>query len=200
MNKSNKAIIDPASVDILLRWFQKLTASHGPQFTWWVIDFCYRNKRPFPDWVNAYLGQCARRIGSDHAKQDTLQEIFGFPKKKPGPGGLFDRDREVIREAAKGMFTLGFAVELRRLRQSETAYDARSKAAARVYKTEAMVKFIAPQTNDGAFDDKTLLRDLKEQLQLKKLPRTIEGWMDVTDFDGRRFEAIVKRYISFLPD
>jgi hypothetical protein len=199
MNKSNTTettTLDRAGLDILLRWFQKLAAIRGPYFTWWVIDLCERNKIPFPDWVNTYLGQCARRMKSDK----TMQEIFGFPKKKPGPGGLFDQDRQVIREAGKRMFTLAFAIALRRLRQGETPYDARSKAAATVYKNEAMVKFIAPQTKDGAFDDKTLLRDLKEQLQLKKLPRTIEGWMDVTDLDGQPLKAILKRASSFAPD
>ena len=201
MNKSDNAgpvTIDQAGLDILLRWFQKLAAIGGPYFTWWVIDLCERNKIPFPDWVNAYLGQCARRMTSDEAKQATLQEIFGFPKKKPGPGGLFDQDREVTREAGKRMFTLAFAIELRRLRQGETSYHARSRAAERVYKNEDMVKFIAPQTKDGTFDDKTLQRDLREQLQLKKLPRTVEGWIAVTD--DRRLEAIVKRVSSFAPD
>jgi hypothetical protein len=109
MNKSDNAgpvTIDQAGLDILLRWFQKLAAIRGPYFTWWVIDLCERNKIPFPDWVNAYLGQCARRMGSDQAKQAPLQEIFGFPKKKPGPGGLFDQDREVIREGVWTLWTL----------------------------------------------------------------------------------------------
>ena len=196
MNKSNEtkpATLDQAGLDSLIGWFQKLAAICGPYFTWWVIDLCVRNKKPFPDWVNGYLGQCARRMRPGK----TLQEISGFPQGKPGPGGLFDQDREVIREAGKGMFTVSFAIELRRLRQGETPFDARSKAAAEVYKNEAMVKFIAPQTKDGTFDDKTLQRDLKEQLQLKELPRTIEAWMDATD--GRRLEAIVKRLSSFAP-
>src|SRR5262249_56132172 len=99
--------------------------------------------------------------GGGGEKEGRIKGILGLGKKKPGPGGLFEQDREVIREAAKSMFTLGFEIELRRLRQGETPFDARSKAAARVYKNEAMVKFISPQTKDGAFDDKTLQRDLK---------------------------------------
>jgi len=111
--------------------------------------------------------------------------------------GLFDQDREYLREAAKSRFTLDFAMELRRLRRGETPYDARSRAAATIYKDEDLVKFIAPQSRDGHFDDKTLQRDLKEQLQLKKLPRTIQGWMDVTD--PPRLIAIMQKLSSFSP-
>jgi hypothetical protein len=151
--------------------FRKLAANLGPYFAWQAIDVCIKDKRPFPDWVNDYLAGCAERMcdermQSERAKRasdvgKTFQWIFNFPKKKPGPGGLFDPDRELLKEMWKCEFALNFA---NRLYQGDDPVEARGNAGNEMFPDK---------------DDRTLQRYLREQFQLKKLPRSIGEWMPV---------------------
>jgi hypothetical protein len=173
MNRSTPAA--PNHLDKVLGLYQKLAAWRSPVFAWQAIQGCIRHKRPFPDWVTNYLGQCAERMcdgrmQAERAKRaddvgKTLQWIFDFPKKKPGPGGLFDPNGELLKELGKGIFALNFAI---RLHQGEDPVEARGNAGNEFFPDK---------------DDKTLQRYLREEFRLKKLPRTIEEWIPVIDLE-----------------
>jgi len=166
MNRSAPVAFD---LDKALAMYQKLAANRGPVFTWQMIGTCIKHKKQFPDWVIDYLAQCAERMcdgrmQSERAKRaddvgKTFQWIFDFPKKKPGPGGLFDPDDELLKEGAKSAFALDFMM---RVYQGEDSVQARGNAGNEFFPDK---------------EDKTLQRYLREQFQLKKLPRTIDEWM-----------------------
>jgi hypothetical protein len=166
MNKSVPAAFD--DLNKALAMYQKLAANRGPFFTWMMIGTCIEHKKQFPDWVINYLAQCAERMCNGRMQSERAKRtddvgkmflwIFGFPKKKPGPGGLLDPDDELLKEAQKGAFALNFII---RLWQGEDPVQARGNAGNEFF---------------PAKDDKTLQRYLREQLRLKKLPRTIDEW------------------------
>jgi hypothetical protein len=155
--------------------FRKLAANRSPYFAWRVIEGCVRHKKPFPDWVTSYLGQCAERMCAERMQSERAKRaddagkmflwIFDFPKKKPGPGELLDAEGELLKEAGKGAFALSFAL---RLYQGEGPVEARSNAGNEYFPDK---------------DDKTLQRYLREQFRLKKLPRDIDEWGPVIAWD-----------------
>jgi hypothetical protein len=154
---------------------QKFAAIGGPYFAWWAIRICIKHKRQFPDWITDYLGECADRMLSDDAKRisdarKTLLWIFGFPKNRPGPGGLFKPGIEVL----KDQFAVNFALRL------HGGEDDPVKA-----RGDAGDEFL-PGT-----EDRTLQRYLLEVFQLKKMPSTYDQWMAVFD---RHLMAIATRY------
>jgi len=147
------------------RNFKKLAESYGPHFTWWAIQICVRDKKPFPDWITAYLGRCANRIVSGKVNQartrKSVLEIFDFPKKKPGPGG----PRE---EVLKALFAFDFGL---RLLQGQEGEEDNPVAA----RKNAGIEFL-PDT-----DDRSLQRYLRQQFRLGDLPlpETTEEWRPV---------------------
>jgi hypothetical protein len=149
---------------------QKLSAKRSRYFTWQVIRTCVRLKKPFPDWVTDYLGQCAERMCAERFQskragdvRERFQWIFEFPKNKPGPGGLFDQDSSLLKEVEKFTFAVNFAL---RLHLGADPVEARGNAGSEIW----------PDA-----DDRTLQRYLREQFRLKKLPRTFDEWMPVID-------------------
>ena len=173
---------DPNRLLRALEIYQKLSANRSRYFTWQAIRTCVRHKQPFPDWVTDYLGRCADRMCADQMKserpgdaRETFQWIFEFPKNKPGPGGLFDQNRLLLKEVQKVMFGLNFAL---RLHQGEDPVKARGNAG----------NDFLPDT-----DDRTLQRYLRKQFRLKKLPRTFDEWMPV--IDPRNLLPIAKKLI-----
>ena len=179
MNKSAPASFD-LDLDKTLTAFQKLAAKRGPVFTWQMIGTCVKYKKQFPDWVINYLAQCAERMcdgrmQSERAKRaddvgKMFQWIFDFPKKKPGPGELLDAGGELLKETCKAAFAFHFALKLH---QGEDPIQARRNAG------DEWFGIIGDET----VDDRTLQRYLREQFQLKKLPRTAEEWMPVIAWD-----------------
>jgi hypothetical protein len=153
-------------VELLRKW----AANRSPYFAWHMILACIKEQREFPDWVIAYLGLCAERMCAERMRserekrageiRETFQWIFNFPKKKSGPGGLFDQDRELIKETAKIGFALNFALQLR---LGKDPVQARQIAGDECFAI----------LDNKTIDDKTLQRYLRELFQLKKLPRTI---------------------------
>jgi hypothetical protein len=128
-----RALRDP---DQQLRRLQSMLADHkelatqSPVHAWMAIDLCVAYKKPFPDWVIAYLGQCAVRMRSNEARRardirKTLLWIFGFPNKKAGPGNPLDPYHGWRERANKMTFAATFA---RRIRQGEDPVKARSNA------------------------------------------------------------------------
>jgi hypothetical protein len=186
------SIWDAEFPNLFLRRFR---ASGSPFYAWLTIDHCIRHTKPLPDWVMAYLGECAGRVMSVHyeerrrlcdrmiptrytegrrlsgkAKQardirKTLQSVFGFPKKKSGPGSLFDPDAEAHIWTQKVVFALHFAG---RLDQRDDPHTARDNACNDVF------------GKDGP-DDRTLQRYLREVFGVVNLPSTIEAWKPVTN-------------------
>jgi hypothetical protein len=184
--------------DKAIEVFRKLAAKRSPYFAWTVIQGCIREKKPFPDWVIDYLGRCADRMCAEHMQserakrasdvRETFQWIFEFPKKKkPGPGGLFDQDRELLKEVAKSGFALSFAMNL---------YQGQDPVQARRNAGDEWFSII----DDGrTVDDRTLQRYLREQFQLNKnrpMPLTTDEWMPL--IDARQFLAITKKLVSSL--
>jgi hypothetical protein len=69
----------------LLVALQGLADSGNPYYAWMAIETCISQKKNFPDWLIAYLAQCAERVLSDKAKKEgcdlrkVLPWVFGFP-------------------------------------------------------------------------------------------------------------------------
>jgi hypothetical protein len=136
----------------------------NPFFAWEAVTVCSAQDKPFPDWVRAYLADCANRMTSPeaaaggHDLRKVLPWIFGFPIKR-GPGNLLN--------PTKG------AEEL-----CEFAYN----FAFRVMKGEPPTSAIRDACNEaftGAMaevDDKTLQRALRHFFKLKKWPAGQAQW------------------------
>lgn len=175
-------------LDHQLELLRKLAANRSPYFAWEAIGTCIRKKKQFPDWINNYLAQCADRMQSKQAKRagdarKALQWIFDFPKTKAGPGGLFDQDRGLLKEVAKSIFALNFAM---RLYQGEDPVQARCNAGDEVFGL----------INSNTIDDRTLQRILLEQFQLKNLPLTADGWAPL--IDPKHLTALAEKLLFSL--
>jgi hypothetical protein len=180
---SEKKVRDP---DQWLELLRKLAANHSPYWAWEAIRVCKKYKKPFPAWLTDYLGECADRMLSDKARRasdvrKTFQWIFGFPKNKPGPGGLFNQNRGLLEDVKKGLFALNFAI---RLYQGEDPAKARRNAGHEVFDL----------IDDKTIDDRTLQRFLLERFQLKNLPLATQEWMPVLD---QYLPTILERLVSF---
>jgi len=193
MNKKEPAILAQTvapDVDRYLDLLQKLATARGPYFAFEAIRLCKKHKKPFPAWITDYLGECADRMLSDKARRasdvrKTLLWIFGFPKKKPGPGGLFDQDYGLLKEMLRPLFALIFAVQL--YQGEKDLVKARRNAGDGVDEVYGLI-------SGKTIDDRTLQRILLEQFQLKHLPLTAEEWMPVLD---RHLLAIVERLFPY---
>jgi hypothetical protein len=124
-------------------------------------------KKPFPDWVAAYLAECADRMLSDRAKKardlrEILPWILGFPRKR-GPGNPLDTDRNQHKSA----FALQFALQLDK---GDNPSAARTNACNVIF-----------EGKDANVDDRTLQRWLLEVFDLKKAPSNVEAWKKITD-------------------
>jgi hypothetical protein len=135
----------------------------NPAYAWGAIDLCFKSNTAFPDWLYAYLVQCAQRMQSQRAKtarevRDVLPWILGFD-------GLRERGNalDINRYSYKKAFALAFAI---RLDKGDTPPEARLKACNQI--------FLAKDTN---IDDRTLQRWLLEVFGLKKAPA---DWMKFT--------------------
>ena len=141
----------------------------NPHYVWFAIKICTEHKKPLPEWILAYLADCADRMLSDEARagghdlRKMLPWIFGFPSKR-GPGNLLDPDREEPKGALN--FALRFATHIE-LGKSPTA--AMREACNDAFKGE----------NVDA-DEKTLRRWLLKQFDLKKWPASAELWKKIT--------------------
>jgi hypothetical protein len=173
-----------------LRLFEKAAIRTGNPFYFWLaIDICSKNeKKQFPDWVNAYLGQCANRMMSDKAKQATdvrkiLPWIFAFPKKKSGPGKFLDPYYGAVDRRQKVRFACKFAM---RLYRGEDPVDARKNAGDEVF--------------EEVLDDKTLQRYLLREFRLTHWPETTEEWKPVIDRYRIAMKAIHERQLALLAE
>jgi hypothetical protein len=140
-----------------------LADSGNPYFAWRAIETCIKHKKQFPDWLVAYLEQCAERMLSDKAKKEgrdlrkILPWVFGFEGKR-GPGNMLDPGGNTY----KMTFALRFAI---RLEDGESPPAARRNACNDVFDGDA-----------ADADDKTLRRWLLEEFDLKKQPSSADEW------------------------
>jgi hypothetical protein len=144
-----------------------LEETGNPYWAWYGVDLCIKAKKPFPDWLAAYLAQCADRLLSDRAKgardlRKILPWALGFPNKR-GPGNPLD----IGRDRHKRMFALAFAIQL------DKGDD---PSAARLNACNAM--FEGKYAN---VDDRTLQRWLLDVFGLKKAPPNVTEWKNVTN-------------------
>jgi hypothetical protein len=84
--------------DFLLRAaVSELRRTGNPYYAWAAIRICISHKHAFPEWLSAYLENCADRMLSDEASKardlrKVLPWILGFPslldpaRRKSGPG------------------------------------------------------------------------------------------------------------------
>jgi hypothetical protein len=183
MNKSEPAALRRAILRVVDEW---LAAKFGPVFTWGQIRDCIRHNEELSDWIKEYLVGCADRMLSVRARQskDTRKElpwIFGFSGIK---GGL-DPFQALYRDRLKRGFACHFAHWILEGKEPEDAFV---KARRDIYGNELLVKSIHPRHKRNQkqraageeklnFSDKQLERDLQEEFQLKKLPRTKQEWL-----------------------
>ncbi len=149
-----------------------LVHSENPYYAWKAIGVCVERKRPFPDRVIAYLGECSKRMLSDRAKHSgdlrkVLPWVLGFPgalslpHRKPGPGNLLDPNPH----AKRMHFALKFAV---RLEKGEEPPQAMRNACNDVF-----------EGKDADADDKTLQRWLLKEFNLNGWPANAEEWKSI---------------------
>ena len=151
---------------------QELAHTGNPYFAWMAIQVCIEHGRQFPEWLLAYLGDCAERMLSDKAREGgrdirkVLPWIFGFPnvfdpsQSKKGPGNLLnpEGDPDMLD------FVLNFATRLER--------GEKLSAAVRNACNTAFSGKLAD------VDDKTLRSWLRKCLGLKEEPPNADAWLD----------------------
>jgi hypothetical protein len=148
--------------------------TRNPANVWWAIEICTRDGRvEFPGWVRQYLTDCARRMMSPEARQESdlrkiFPKIFDFPTKR-GRGSLLDLGWK----EANQFFVpaMRFAIEIEK--------GAKPTAALRT-----AFEYLDAEVADS-MDEKTLLSHIKKQFDMPSAPRTnaewkraIRGWFD----------------------
>jgi hypothetical protein len=152
---------------------QQLADTGNPYYAWRAVRDCIEHGIKFPEWLFAYLGECAERMLSDEAKKEgcdlrkALPGIFGFPnvldptQRKRGPGNMLDPEGDPDRLD----FVLNFAMRLERGQQPTAAM---SDACNDVF-----------DGKKADVDEKTLRRMLLKEFDLKKSPKTADEWKKV---------------------
>jgi len=97
----------------------------NPYYAWKAIQVCTQEKIPFPDWVQAYLGQCAVRMMSASGPdlRQLLPGIFEFPSRR-GPGNLLNPGGDDWRYSSAAV---RFAREIGRGAKPKDALESASK-------------------------------------------------------------------------
>jgi hypothetical protein len=145
----------------------ELQRSGNPYYVWMAIGVCIKHNKLFPEWILAYLGDCADRILSDQAREardlrKVLPWALGFPslfnhaQRKSGPGNLLNPEGP-----DRSMFALRFAI---RLEEGEKPLDALRNAYNDAF-----------ETNDNA-DEKTLKHWLCKEYNLTKWTSSADNW------------------------
>ena len=142
----------------------------NPYYAWRAVRHCIEHGKEFPEWLFAYLGECAERMLSDEAKKKgrdlrkALPWIFGFPnvldptQRKRGPGNMLDPEGD----PRMMDFAMKFAVRLEHGAQPAAAM---SDACNDVF-----------DGKNASVDEKTLRRWLLKAFDLKKSPKTADEW------------------------
>jgi hypothetical protein len=154
--------------DFLLKSAVKsYTETGNPYFAWEAIKVCNTHSKPYPDWLRAYLGDCANRMTSPeaaaggHDLRKVLPRIFGFPNKR-GPGNLLNPT-----EGAEQLCDFAYKFAFRVLKGQ------RATAAMRDACIEAFDGTMAET------DEKTLRRGLCHVFDLKEWPTDQTQWKTI---------------------
>ena len=139
--------------------------THNPAYVWWAIEICVCRdiQIEFPDWVRKYLAECAQRMLSpDAAEQSDLRKvlpgIMGFPPKR-GRGNPLDLGKN---EDQFSIPAMRFAIEIEK--------GARPTVALRTA-FESLDAKVADR-----MDEKTLLSHIKKHFGMPNAPRTNAEW------------------------
>jgi hypothetical protein len=170
MKKPKVEFVDEWTERNRASFFRRLLNETGnPYYAWEAIQAC-TEERPFrrlPDWLMAYLSECAERMLSSKAKRTrdlgrVLPWVLGFPITR-GPGRVLDPEPES--NEPRLLFAIHFAG---RVREGENPSLARQNACIDVF-------------GDTGPDDRTLQRWLRKEFGLKTQPSTIEEWKKVAE-------------------
>jgi hypothetical protein len=155
--------------------------SGNPHYAWYAINLCSKDNTPFPNWLGAYLDQCSERMVSDKARQTSdlrtvLPWALGFPKKR-GSGKLLNPYRDEKR--------LDFIIQFGTLiLQGYDPATARRDACNNVFDGKA-----------ADVDDRTLMRWVLEDLDLKKAPGSAEQWENAV---GNYFASVIPLRLGWI--
>jgi len=158
-------------------WLKK---TNNPTYAWRAIAICTTYKKEFPEWVVAYLAECAERMDSQRAKKSNdlrknLPWILAFPKKH-GPGNLLNPEH-----GHDPLFVLKFVA---RVLQGEPPIDAMRDACNDVFDEQT-----------AAVDDKTLRRWLLKMFDLKEPgPANPAEWKRIA---RRYLAAVIKSWRNY---
>ncbi|HWX58783.1 hypothetical protein [Bradyrhizobium sp.] len=156
--------------------------TRNPFYAWQALGICLKYQKKIPGWLVAYLVQCIVRMQSDRAKRSgdllkALPWVFGFPKKKPGPGNLLNPNRKPY---DKALFAYQFA---KRIDQGE-----KPLAALRNTCNEHFGQKRAD------IDEKTLKGWLVKAFDLEKWPRHAAEWKPIVHKHFDALETLRKHY------
>jgi hypothetical protein len=176
--------------------WEMLAETGSPFHAWLAVKTCIDHNRSFPEWLLAYLGQCAERMQSEKAAAEgrdlrkVLPWIFGFPnvfdptQGKRGPGNLLDPYRE--EPEGLSLFALRFAT---RIELGEPVTEAMRNACNEAF-----------DGKDADADEKTLRRRLRE-FNLKEGPASVEQWKKITrEHYSSIFRALEAAYVRVSRD
>jgi len=124
-----------------------LAETNNPYYAWQAIAVCTTHKKEFPEWVRAYLAECAERMNSPKAEKSRdlrrdLPWIIGFPSKH-GPGNLLDPTQD----GPDPCFALIFAM---RLEQGDSPVEALHNACNEVFDKKIATKFRTRRCRGGS--------------------------------------------------
>jgi hypothetical protein len=172
-----------------------LAETGNPYYAWLAIDVCIEHQRTLPEWLRAYLGECAKRMLSEHAREagdlrKVLPWALGFPnvldseQRRCGPGNLLDPHP---RGFERMMFALGFAI---RLEKGEEPLEAMRNACNEVF-----------EGKEADADDKTLQRWLLKEFDLERWPANTEQWKSVVrEHFKSTYDAVRNTWDKFSRD
>jgi hypothetical protein len=161
----------------------EFAGTNNPYYAWQALGICLKYKREIPDWLAAYLAQCIGRMGLNRARQasdlrEVLPWVFGFSKKKSGPGNLLDPDHDPY---DKPLFALKFAIMI--------LVGEKPSTALRNVCNEHL-----DQKRADKIDEKTLRSWLVKAFDLKKWPRTNAKWQPIVHKHYFALKTLLEEY------
>jgi hypothetical protein len=151
----------------------------NPYRVWDAIDICSKHGLPFPDWICAYLADCASRMtgpGATHGDlRKALPKIMKF-NMKPGanllrPDGRDDGGDDLL-------LAMRFVTE--HVVLGSTTEDALGNA------------YVGLNPALARMDSRSLLARIKKVFGIKRTPLTRAKWAEAIE------PLFVQRYIAFL--
>jgi hypothetical protein len=149
--------------------------SGNPIYPWLALNVCIKARKPIPSWVTEYLFQCSERMFEAQDTSDlqaVLPRIFGFPKKRPGPGKPLNPHPS----SDKTTFADKFLSYILEGKDPKTA------------RTDACNDTLSCEFADNV-ESKTLDRYLLEALGLEEMPDDAQEWETITVMYAAHYKA-----------